>query len=324
MSAEARAWSKKRVVRMVEFIDGAWKVFDRNDATAKNVLRELADFADADGKAWPKVTTLAEVTGLKERAVQQALRRLEAAGHIIRTGQMAPFNRNIPVYRLPLEQGPETQKGAADAPFEGAPDAPQGVQQMHPMGAPDAPPSRTTTEPESADALSTGGRAASPFELVRSIYPASGLKRTNWPLAAEAWGPAAMEVGEVRLLAAVTAFAADPDCRKGDYGAPGLHRWLAEKRYRAFLPAASAGPMGAGAASPGFPGPPDLRAGFVAAFDEARAASWLDRCGWDGEAHALQPATRTAADWLTRNAAAWLKSNGLAVRAPGDRNERAA
>lgn len=49
----------------------------------KAVLKELAWFADDDGKnTWPSVTTLAERTGLSRRAVQKLLRELEQTGAI--------------------------------------------------------------------------------------------------------------------------------------------------------------------------------------------------------------------------------------------------
>jgi DNA-binding transcriptional ArsR family regulator len=49
----------------------------------KAVLKELAWFADDDGKnIWPSVTTLAERTGLSRRAVQKLLRDLEQTGAI--------------------------------------------------------------------------------------------------------------------------------------------------------------------------------------------------------------------------------------------------
>jgi hypothetical protein len=54
---------------------------------AKAVLKELAWFADDDGKnIWPAVTTLAERTGLSRRAIQKLLRELEQKGAIDAAG----------------------------------------------------------------------------------------------------------------------------------------------------------------------------------------------------------------------------------------------
>jgi hypothetical protein len=53
----------------------------------KAVLKELAWFADDDGKnTWPSVTTMADRTGLSRRAVQKFLRELEQAGAIDAVG----------------------------------------------------------------------------------------------------------------------------------------------------------------------------------------------------------------------------------------------
>lgn len=147
-------------------------------------------------------------------------------------------------------------------------------------------------------------------------WPSTGLKRTNFAEAFERWPEAAAEVGEARLLAAVMACVADPEVRRGDHGYPGLHRWLREKRYRAYLPAVGPGAKGSGAPlRAAFAGPPELRASFVAAHGEAAAVSWLDRCGW-GEG-VLIAANVAAETWLRRNASAWTKQQGLAVARAG-------
>lgn len=65
MSDEARAWAKKVTgLRIAE----------------KSVLNALAGYADADGKAWPKVNTLATITGMSARHVVRMLNRLEEGG----------------------------------------------------------------------------------------------------------------------------------------------------------------------------------------------------------------------------------------------------
>lgn len=69
MSDEARAWAKRIVgVRIA----------------AKSVLNALAGYADAEGVAWPKVSTIAQVTGMTERHVRRQLATLEAQGLIER------------------------------------------------------------------------------------------------------------------------------------------------------------------------------------------------------------------------------------------------
>lgn len=65
-------------------------VFRHSEATlgARLVLLVLADHAKDDGTfAWPSVETMAAQARLSKRAVQAALRRLEADGHIRSRGQ---------------------------------------------------------------------------------------------------------------------------------------------------------------------------------------------------------------------------------------------
>jgi len=62
MSDEARAWAKR--VKGLRI-------------PTKAVLNALADYADADGWAWPKISTLAEVTGMSEAYVRRQLVILE-------------------------------------------------------------------------------------------------------------------------------------------------------------------------------------------------------------------------------------------------------
>ena len=53
-------------------------------AKAKLILICLADFADADGRAWPSQKALEAVSQLSERSVRSALAELERAGLIRR------------------------------------------------------------------------------------------------------------------------------------------------------------------------------------------------------------------------------------------------
>lgn len=72
---------------------------------AKAVLLVLALHAGADGRCWPSVARVARQCGFCERAVQMALRRLEAVGAIEATRR----DRAAPVYRLlvrPIDTGP--------------------------------------------------------------------------------------------------------------------------------------------------------------------------------------------------------------------------
>jgi hypothetical protein len=180
------------------------------------------------------------------------------------------------------------------------------------------------TDPtESSNELSPGGRARAAFAKGVSTYPDSGLARTDMVAAEAEWVIAADEVGDLTLLACVAAFAVHPSLAKGDFGAPGLHTWLRQKRFRAFQPepepAADAAPSPAA-----FEGPADLRASFVGRYGEGAAGSWLDRCAWREEARVLVGATGVAADWLSRNARAWLLEHELTVERPEGRSRGAA
>lgn len=65
MSDEARTWAKKVAgIKIAE----------------KSVLNALAGYADADGKAWPKVSTLATVTSMSGRHVIRIINRLTEKG----------------------------------------------------------------------------------------------------------------------------------------------------------------------------------------------------------------------------------------------------
>lgn len=60
----------------------AWKI----DATStdKLVLLALADWANGEGLCWPSIRQLADKSGLAERGLQMAIKRLCEAGHLTR------------------------------------------------------------------------------------------------------------------------------------------------------------------------------------------------------------------------------------------------
>jgi Helix-turn-helix domain len=68
----------------IDIYRAARSVRDPATSTDRLVLRSLVDFSDANGKAFPSVASLVEITGLGLRTVQAALRRLEDGGHITR------------------------------------------------------------------------------------------------------------------------------------------------------------------------------------------------------------------------------------------------
>jgi hypothetical protein len=80
--------------------------------TAKAVLMALADYADDSGACWPSIASVCEWTCYSERAVRNAIRDLERAGHVT---TMASAGRTSNRYTL-------TPNPAAAAPFNPASD----------------------------------------------------------------------------------------------------------------------------------------------------------------------------------------------------------
>lgn len=69
----------------------------------KLLLLALANYADAELRCWPSHSTLAEDTGLSQRTILTAFKRLEAAGIITRTLRHRPDgSRNTDVISLSL------------------------------------------------------------------------------------------------------------------------------------------------------------------------------------------------------------------------------
>jgi len=119
----------------------------------RHVLLCLANYAGTDGRsAYPSVSTLARDTGLSERAVQDRLRRLEAAGLLVR-GNRALVRAHARADRLPAVYDLALSRGARCAPrgAHGVQLALHGVHLGVPRGAQRAPdPSEIRREPKRA------------------------------------------------------------------------------------------------------------------------------------------------------------------------------
>ena len=110
MSVRAMAW--------------AWRV-DGLPAAQKLVLLRLADAARDDGtEARPSVATIMRETGLGRTAVYQAIRSLEAAGHIEQAAAADRARHSPAVYKVLLQ------------PLPGPPDGPGRVHEADPEHAP--------------------------------------------------------------------------------------------------------------------------------------------------------------------------------------------
>ncbi len=121
-------------------------VYSRDDLSSNEVLvlRILADYANAEGYAWPSLPTLQKATKLKRRAIQYALRSLGSEKYRDRKGEILLGKQLIEsilvrgrygrqTYRL-LIPHTENSKGAPHAPIEnskGAPRARKGAPRAH-------------------------------------------------------------------------------------------------------------------------------------------------------------------------------------------------
>lgn len=94
------------------------------DSKARLVALTLAGHADRQARCWPSIATLVRETSLSERSVQQAIRRLEDAGLVVRrTRKAANGNQTSNLYVLtfglrPVDSFPKAfrdQKEAAPA-----------------------------------------------------------------------------------------------------------------------------------------------------------------------------------------------------------------
>ena len=278
MSLEARNWARR--------IGGL-------SIAAKAVLMALADHADAEGKAWPKLKTLAEITSMTERHVRRQIGVLEGRGLVMREDRFRKDGgQTSNVYRLAIERpAPDREPANTPDPPAGPPlkDAPvRGRRTLRSeLGTPLEPSS--SDEEESADAADPDTRSAfdQAFEAWRTISPARLSRPRAWPL----WRRFARRLSPSRLLAAALRYLReDPDVRR--YGVPqGLANWLADEKFEAWMPAV------AKVASPAAPSsiPAALRDAAALRKGAGWTASWLAPCRYDAVARVLHAKTAFAA-----------------------------
>jgi hypothetical protein len=290
MSAEANKWSK---------------YVDCPSPSAKRVLRELSDYADAEGRAWPLVPTLATVVGVGERQIIRLLNELEQAGLIEHESWITPpgSDKNRPVYRLdmpdtpPFRPDPDLKprggqryakaKGDMDVTLKGdtgaTPKGDMGVTHncVGKLSVANAPSARARdpeferfwlTFPEDVRFISDRSKARAAMAVVEPVY------------------------GLDRLTAAAERWKAAPAVRKQDHQ-PTIQTWLTSERFLEFLPTVAAeAAKGSAMERCGFDGPAEIRTALVLARDEAWTASHLDPARWDGAA--IHARTTTARDRL--------------------------
>jgi hypothetical protein len=266
------------------------------DTVSKFILMKLAQYADAHGRAWSKIKTLAAHCNVSDRTVQGRLRSLAATGLIRATGdhhscddeghQRVPFYEIAPgrefrvresaaARRASKRQAANSAPGANLAPLNGANFTPP-VQ----LPAPPREPRGTySSEDESARATLEA------FDRVFAKWTERGPGSTSYAAAQREWLELAEGWGVARLEAAAMAYLRwSSDARGREPKA--LQYWLRDLDFKATLPreAEAQGPASAAASAlkPGaWPGPPAIRELVVSLEGEAFAVSWLDRCDWD-------------------------------------------
>lgn len=150
----------------------------------KSVLVALANRADEDGYCWPGIDDLERRTGWKRRAVQTAIKELQARQLLTVSPQFSDKTgvQKSNLYRLALSAVPPTAgrgEGAPAAPYraghapsQGAPPAPLRVHQVRGEGAPPAPESSSEQSVEQSRGI--GHAAPAP-----PIAPAGGVTATG-------------------------------------------------------------------------------------------------------------------------------------------------
>ena len=219
----------------------------------KAVLISLADNANDQGVCWPSIPTIAKRVCASERAVQNAIKWLEAAKVVTANrsnGRHTSYSVTPAAYSPPQEIHPRTKcTGEGDAPAQEIHHTPAGnagvpPQEMH--QPPHQVPSNRkepSTEPSGNRQGATakkakGEKPGTGFESLWAIYPRKVAKadaeKAFRKLAPDA---ALLEV----LLAAVTTQAAWPKWREnsGEF-VPHLATWLNGKRWEDQAPAAPA------------------------------------------------------------------------------------
>ena len=190
--------------------------------TDKMVLLALADAANDEGVTWIALKSrrddkldLMKKSSLGQRAVQMALRRLEAAGYLSRVEKPG---RGV-IYTV-------TPEGAHEMhPTRGAPDAPGGAPHAR-GGARDAP-KPSTNHQLTQDSLSPKATKApypEDFEAAWSLYP-HHARRSSKPDSLAQWRKLPLDT-RLNLPAACARYrrlGAEPN---RDCGAPAMDRWL--------------------------------------------------------------------------------------------------
>lgn len=295
----------------------------RRDRNAKDVLKTMAAWADANGEVWAAVPVLALECEVSERTVQRGLRALKGMGLLIETGDRKVYmGRVYPIYRMPLETGHASTVRRLKAERQAA----WGDTGVTPTGAPGvtrvSPQDDTGVTPRGDTGVTQIGK-----EITQGLKPSSSVRARK--AACEAWASKAPErvaprpvdrawlsalersgLSDEQLLAAVIgAVARDPDFARGK--AMNLDRWLDEDRYEAWL---SVEPVAAAPdATSIWSGPAQVAVIVAREMGDTAVSSYLARAGWDAERQTVITATSVAQTRLMEGAGSALKAAGISV-----------
>ncbi|WP_438852646.1 helix-turn-helix domain-containing protein [Brevundimonas nasdae] len=318
MSDVASAWAKAQ-----DPVDDHGRVHPK----AKDILKTMAPYADADGEVWAAVPVLAMECCCTERTIQRGLAVLKKCGLLIDTGTTKTWNSRVyPIYRMPLETGHASsvrrlaaERNAAKARSRGdahvTPSADAPPTPMSPQGDTDVTPRGDTGVTLIGKGITQGLKPSASVrasEAAGKAWAAKAPERVAPVHVQRAWLAAIERSGETddRLLSAVRACVArDPDFGRGK--AMNLDRWLDEDRFQAWLP--DDGALAQAPVVAGWSGPARVRSAVMEAMGAAGVASYLDPASWRDEANAVVAVTRIAADRLTAGAGPALRAIGVSV-----------
>jgi len=174
MSLEARKWARR--------IGGL-------SIAAKAVLMALADHADAEGKAWPKLKTLGEATSMTERHVRRQIGVLEERGLLAREDRFRrDGGQTSNIYRLAIERpGAGREDADKPEPAKGPPPQDPPVRgRRTTSSAQGTPPEPSSSDKEErADPDVPDARAA--FNQVFDAWKAVSPARLSRPRALPLW-----------------------------------------------------------------------------------------------------------------------------------------
>lgn len=322
MSDVASAWAKAQ-----DPVDDHGRVHPK----AKDILKTMAPYADADGEVWAAVPVLAMECCCTERTIQRGLAVLKKCGLLIDTGTTKTWNSRVyPIYRMPLETGHASsvrrlaaERNAAKARSRGdahvTPSADAPPTPVSPQGDADVTPRGDTDVTLIGKGITQGFKPSASVrasEAAGKAWATKAPERVSPKRVEASWLNAVERSRETddRMLSAVRACVArDPDFGRGK--AMNLDRWLDEDRFMAWLP-----DDGALAQAPvvlGWAGPANVRAAVMDAMGEAGVASYLNHARWDEGLGAVVAATKIGAQRLTDGAGSALKALGVRVMTKG-------